>query len=1027
LGLRPKQNFLRHGVKRYEGEPMNDLIDKIAPLEQNRHLIGEVPVDAALAALRREHGAAAVDAALAAVRRRAEGHAWQNARQRIEASNGGKVEHSSQLYVEGDYHVNPPPADPAEARRQRALVTYLSDTRSLCDVLPLTSLDATDATSRPIALSSVYVEMDVTARGSVLDRFINVLGGDKQPERLTAVQVLGGRAGDDLAAALDPSRRIMLLGAPGSGKSTFVSHLALCLAGACLAEQLPHVPQPDGGWLSRLPGWDRGSLLPIKVVLRDFAAFAPLADAPRGSLKLLHDFLRSVLAEADCAEAFDALLTALGVGKAILLFDGLDEVVGSPILERVVESISAAARAYPQSPILTTCRVLDYESERRRQIAGFATHTLAELSNAQIERFIDSWYAELAASGRRSAPQAREDTQILTQAVNTRGELRDLARLPLLLTVMALVHTNKGTLPDARALLYLECIELLLLRWRQPRGERDLLARLGLSEFRSSDLLAMMARLGFAAHEAAERDETSQGQPADLSEAAVTQILADSFAQYDPGRKLALAEIVMGALTQGNGLLLQRGPGVYSFPHRTFQEFLAGYHLLRQKEYLKSCLERTPYPHWHEALLLMAGYQVLAGGELEKPLSLAERLLRQSPNEQLLAAELLLLIGRERAATYDRGLLARGGLWPRVRATLHQLAFSPATTAPPALRARAGNLIGSLCYGRVETLTAPDVSIPMPDPRLPLAVVGLPGAGTPAWKRAFAAYWCPIAPGPFWYGDEEADNSDSDTLVARVGSLAKGAVQSVRGQRGSLRQVELPYHYQIARYLTTNADYARFIADGGYEREECWTEEGWKYLQPDGERGFSDPQGEITMPRLWRNSRYNSPIQPVVGVSWYEAAAYCIWLTTQGHEQGWLPMEEELRLPTSLEWERVARHIDQRRYPWGDTESTSEQANFAATKIGAPSTVGCFPQGAAVCGALDIAGNVWEWTATPYGQDEQRASEKDFTPRQGVVLRGGDYSENIGRLRCGSRSRSIPYGGDDNLGFRVLRSLVLIK
>ena len=95
--------------------------------------------------------------------------------------------------------------------------------------------------------------------------------------------------------------------------------------------------------------------------------------------------------------------------------------------------------------------------------------------------------------------------------------MQALAGLPLLLTVMALVHTNRGTLPDARALLYEECIDILLLRWRQQQGE-DLLTRLELPQFRTSDLLALMARLGFAAHEQSARTEQDESRPADLEE-----------------------------------------------------------------------------------------------------------------------------------------------------------------------------------------------------------------------------------------------------------------------------------------------------------------------------------------------------------------------------------------------------------------------------------------------------------------------------------------------------------------------------
>ena len=88
----------------------------------------------------------------------------------------------------------------------------------------------------------------------------------------------------------------------------------------------------------------------------------------------------------------------------------------------------------------------------------------------------------------------------LQQAVATRTELHDLARLPLLLTMMAVVHAGRGALPDARSLLYAECVDLLLLRWRQEPGRPDVLEQLELPQFRAGDLLALMARIGYTAH-----------------------------------------------------------------------------------------------------------------------------------------------------------------------------------------------------------------------------------------------------------------------------------------------------------------------------------------------------------------------------------------------------------------------------------------------------------------------------------------------------------------------------------------------
>jgi formylglycine-generating enzyme required for sulfatase activity len=208
----------------------------------------------------------------------------------------------------------------------------------------------------------------------------------------------------------------------------------------------------------------------------------------------------------------------------------------------------------------------------------------------------------------------------------------------------------------------------------------------------------------------------------------------------------------------------------------------------------------------------------------------------------------------------------------------------------------------------------------------------------------------------------------------------------------------------------TNAEYARFIAAGGYTQQEWWTEQGWNWKRSRTEPNYSD------------DSRFNNPTQPVVGVSWYESVAYCRWLTAQGHAQGWLPAEQEIRLPTSLEWERAARHTDQRPYPWGTEEPTPERANYAETEIGRPSPVGCFPAGAAVCGAQDLAGNVLEWLATPSGQSEQEEPEKDFTTQQVVFLSGSAFWRGKGELLCGSRNGYFPFNWNLGPGFRVLQS-----
>jgi len=149
----------------------------------------------------------------------------------------------------------------------------------------------------------------------------------------------------------------------------------------------------------------------------------------------------------------------------------------------------------------------------------------------------------------------------------------------------------------------------------------------------------------------------------------------------------------------------------------------------------------------------------------------------------------------------------------------------------------------------------------------------------------------------------------------------------------------------------------------------------------------------------------------VVGVTQYEAAAYCAWLTEQV-EVADLPGSLELsgklaaRLPTEEEWERAARGTDGRTYPWGDAFDFGK-ANVAkrwGEGIGTMA-VCTYPQGVSPVGAWDMSGNVWEWTSPE------------------AVIRGGSWYGNEGYARCAYRLRYNPDLFISRYGFRVVVSL----
>jgi len=173
-------------------------------------------------------------------------------------------------------------------------------------------------------------------------------------------------------------------------------------------------------------------------------------------------------------------------------------------------------------------------------------------------------------------------------------------------------------------------------------------------------------------------------------------------------------------------------------------------------------------------------------------------------------------------------------------------------------------------------------------------------------------------------------------------------------------------------------------------------------------------------PHRSQGQRFESDHQPVVGVDWFQSVAYCEWVGG--------------RLPTEAEWEKAARGIDGRVYPWGD-EFEGTRLNFCDSNCIADwrdfevddgyaytAPVGSYPSGASPYGALDMSGNVWEWTADWYAADYYRRSpyENPTGPISGKqrVVRGGSWYYYGKNLRATTRHQDLPTYRYDNIGFR---------
>lgn len=266
-----------------------------------------------------------------------------------------------------------------------------------------------------------------------------------------------------------------------------------------------------------------------------------------------------------------------------------------------------------------------------------------------------------------------------------------------------------------------------------------------------------------------------------------------------------------------------------------------------------------------------------------------------------------------------------------------------------------------------------------------------------------------IPAGPFLMGTPP---SQVDELFRLLQAEYEDAKREMIEREVGQHEVTLPA-YAISRYPITNAEFARFIEDGGYAAREHWTEAGWKQKESEG----------WTQPRFWADEKWNDPSQPVVGVSWYEALAYCRWLAAK--------TGRPYRLPTEAEWEKAARGADGRRYPWGNTWDAA-RCNNRERGPGRTTPVGQYPAGDSPYGVSETVGQVWEWCASkfggtgtspkygyPYRADDGREDPEGDDTR---ILRGGSWYNGAGYCRCAYRNWDLPRFRNFIWGFRCVRA-----
>ncbi|MGH3379380.1 MAG: HEAT repeat domain-containing protein [Actinoallomurus sp.] len=394
---------------------------------------------------------------------------------------------------------------------------------------------------------------------------------------------------ESLRVLTDPrQRRVVLLGDPGAGKSTLARYLALTLTSDAVPEALAGL----------------AGLVPLIVELRRYAE-------DRWRDRTFEDFLDSLSALEGMAVPRGVLDALLGAGRAIVVFDGLDELFDPNARDESERRIAAFAERYPDVRVIVTSRVIGHRRSILDQ-AGFRHYMIQDLTGSQIAEFTRRWYAVVCPEDPALATRLHRR---MTGALASSRPVRDLAGNPLLLTILSIIGRRRE-LPRDRHSVYEHAVDILVARWDQEVKNLPSPVQADMRIIDNKDRWALLRLLARRMQEGAD-DAVGNHIHGDDLEALFISYLEGRYRSLPQEKAVLAARGLIRQLRERNFILSRFGDEVYGFVHRAFLDFLAADDIARryqrdrewsEEELIRDVFEaRARDPAWHEVLLLLVG------------------------------------------------------------------------------------------------------------------------------------------------------------------------------------------------------------------------------------------------------------------------------------------------------------------------------------------------------------------------------------------------------------------------------------